>query len=179
MVERQGLGAVVLAGEARNVAVFRGHLGPAVAARVVGTIAGAHYEPASALATRALDLIRHVNASDQAASVDSVLIQAAGGGRATAGVDGTVEAANRGTIDRLYILRGWDEAGLACAGCAALQRGAQTTCRWCGKPTTAVSLGEAIVQRVIAADGTVESARTHAGLERAGGVAALLRYPTR
>jgi hypothetical protein len=33
-----------------------------------------------------------------------------------------------------------------------------------------------MVRRVIAADGTVESTGVHAGLERAGGIAALLRY---
>ena len=100
-----------------------------------------------------------------------------GGGRAASGVDATVEAVNRGTVDRLYILRSWEEAGRVCPACGALQREFNTACRWCGKPTSAVSLGEAIVQRVIAADGTVESAQAHAVLERAGGVAALLRYP--
>jgi hypothetical protein len=34
-----------------------------------------------------------------------------------------------------------------------------------------------MVQRVIAEGGAIESARDHAGLQRAGGVAALLRYP--
>jgi peptide subunit release factor 1 (eRF1) len=176
MVEQQGLGAIVLAGEARNLAVFRSQMPATVAARIVGNVAGAHYEAASAFASRALALIRHVAASNQAATVDSVLIDAAGDGRAAAGVDATVEAVNRGTVDRLYILRSWEEAGRVCPACGALQRGTSTACRWCGKPTSAVSLGEAIVQRVIAAEGTVESARAHAGLERAGGVAALLRY---
>ena len=177
MVEQQGLGAVVLAGEPRNLAVFRGHLPSTVAARIVGTVAGAHYEAASAFASRARELIQHVAAGNQAATVDAVLVEAEGGGRAASGVDATVEAVNRGTVDRLCILRSWEEAGRVCPACGALQREFNTACRWCGKPTSAVSLGEAIVQRVIAADGTVESAQAHAGLERAGGVAALLRYP--
>ena len=150
-----------------------------MAAAIVGTIAGAHYEAASAFASRALELIRHIAASNQAVTVDSVLTEAEGGGRAAAGVDAAVEAVNGGTVDRLYILRSWDEAGRVCPACGALQRGANTACRWCGKPTDTVSLGEAIVQRVIAADGVVESVRVHAGLERSGGVAALLRYPPR
>jgi hypothetical protein len=36
-----------------------------------------------------------------------------------------------------------------------------------------------MVQRVLAASGDVASVDTHAGLGRAGGVAALLRYPAR
>jgi peptide subunit release factor 1 (eRF1) len=177
LVEQQGLGAVVLAGEPRNLAVFRSHLPAPVAARVVGTVAAAHYEPASAFANRALGLLRHTAASSQGITVDAVLVKAAGSGRAAAGVDATVEAVNRGTVDRLYILRGWDEAGRACPACGALQRGFDSACRWCAKPTSPVSLGEAIVQRVIAADGAVESTPAHAGLKRAGGIAALLRYP--
>jgi peptide subunit release factor 1 (eRF1) len=176
MVEEQGLRAVVLAGEPRNLAVFRGHLPRTVAARIVGTIAGASYEAASVLASRALELIRHVAASDQAATVDSVLTEAEGGGRAAAGVDATVEAVNRGIVDRLYILKSWDEAGRVCPACGALQSGANTACRWCGKPTSSIPLGEEMVRRVLAADGIVESTGAHTGLERAGGIAALLRY---
>jgi peptide subunit release factor 1 (eRF1) len=176
MVEQQGLRTVVLAGEPRNVAVFRGHLPPTVAARVGGTIAGTHYEAASELASRALGLLRHMTASSQAVTVDSVLTQAAAGGRAASGVEATVEAVNRGTIDRLYILRSWEEAGCMCSACGVLQRGSDPACRWCGKPTKTVALGEAMVQRVIAADGAVESAHAHTGLARAGGIAALLRY---
>jgi peptide subunit release factor 1 (eRF1) len=177
MVDEQALPAVVLAGESRNLAVFRGHLASAVASRVVGTIAGTHYEPASALAGRAVELTRHAAASAQAATVDSVVVEAEGGGRAAGGVDAVVEAVNRGTVDRLYILRSWEEPGRRCSDCGALQRGSDTACRWCGKLTTPVPLGEAMVQRVIAEGGAIESARDHAGLQRAGGVAALLRYP--
>jgi peptide subunit release factor 1 (eRF1) len=177
MVEERGLGAVVLAGEPRNLAVFRAHLPSTVAALISGTVAGAHYEPASALASRALELTRHVAASNQAGTVESVLVEAEGGGRAAASVDAVVEAINRGIVDRLYILRSWEEPGRLCPHCGALQRGSDTACRWCGKPTSPVSLGEAFVQRVISGDGAVESTREHAGLERAGGVAALLRYP--
>jgi peptide subunit release factor 1 (eRF1) len=176
MVEQQDLCAVVLAGEPRNLAVFRGHLRPTVAARIVGTIAGAHYEAASALASRALELIRHMAASDQARSVDSVLLEAEGGGRAAVGVDATVKAVNRGIVDRLYILTSWDEAGRVCPACGAVQSGTSTACRWCGNPTSFTSLGEEMVRRVLAAGGIVESTGTHAGLERAGGIAALLRY---
>jgi hypothetical protein len=176
MVEDQGLDAVVLAGEPRNLAVFRSDLPSTVAARVVGTVAGAHYGATAALASRGLELLRHVAASTQGVTVDGVLVEAQGSGRAAAGIEATLAAVNRGAVDRLFILRGWEEAGRACAACGALQRGSDTPCRWCGEPTGPTPLGEAMVQRVIAADGTVESARAHAGLERAGGVAARLRY---
>jgi len=176
MVEQHNLRAVVLAGEERNLAVFRSHVAPSVAARIVGTIAGAHYEAASVLAGRGLEVIRHAAASDQTTTVESVLVDAGAGGRASTGPDATLEAVNRGSVDRLYVLRSWEEAGRACSVCGSLQRGTSTACRWCGKPTSLVDLGEEMVRRVIATDGVVESVGADAGLQRASGIAARLRY---
>jgi peptide subunit release factor 1 (eRF1) len=179
MVEHYGVRDIVLAGEARNVAVFRQHVTPALDARIVGHVAGAHHEPSSVLASRARDLVQHATASAQGATLDDVLVTAEGGGRAAEGVDATVEAVNRGTVARLYLLTTFDEAGAVCSECGALQRPTTGPCRWCGKATAPVELGEAMVHRAIATGGEVESVTAHAHLERAGGVAALLRYPSR
>jgi hypothetical protein len=72
-----------------------------------------------------------------------------------------------------------EEEGRACSGCGALQRATSDGCRWCGAVTRPVELGEAMVQRVLAAGGDVGSVEAHAALARVGGVAALLRYPPR
>jgi hypothetical protein len=106
-------------------------------------------------------------------------VDAAGGGRATAGVEATIEAANRGAVDRLFLLHRYAEEGRACAQCRALQRAGGETCRWCGGTTGEIELGEGLVQCVLASSGDVASVQTHAGLQQAGGVAALLRYPSR
>jgi hypothetical protein len=79
-------------------------------------------------------------------------------------------------VERLYLLHDFAEAGTICSACLALQRGAAVACRWCGKPTRAIDLGEAMVRRVLAAGGEVQTVSAHAGLARAGGVTALLRY---
>jgi peptide subunit release factor 1 (eRF1) len=179
LVDHYGLRAIVLAGEPRNLAVFRSHVPPRLAPRLVGEVAGARYEATSVLAERALELIRHRQAGETAASVETVLTSAEGGGRAVAGVDSTIEAVNRGTVDRLYLLRGYQGEGRVCPACHALQRADATACQWCGTATVAVDLGEAMVRRVIAAGGDVASVDVHAGLAQAGGVAALLRYPAR
>ena len=177
LVDHYGLRAIVLAGEPRNLAVFRTHIPPRLAGRLVGEVTGARYEPASALAERALALIRHRAAGDAAAALDAVLVEADGGGRAIAGVDATIDAVNRGAVDRLYLLPIYEEEGRVCPACHALERAASDVCRWCGAVTSLLELGEAMVQRVLAAGGDVASVDVHAGLERVGGVAALLRYP--
>jgi peptide subunit release factor 1 (eRF1) len=177
LVDHYGLRAIVLAGEPRNLAVFRTQVPPRLADRIVGDVAGARYEPTSAFAERALALIRDRGAGQAAAALDTVLIDAEGGGRAAAGVEAAIDAVNRGTVYRLYLLASYREDGRGCPACHALQRAEDVACRWCGAATSALELGEAMVQRVLAAGGDVASIDVHAGLERAGGVAALLRYP--
>ena len=179
LVDHDGLSAIVLAGEPRNLAVFRPHVPPRLANRIVGDVAGARYEPTSAFAERALALIRHRGAGQAAAALDTVLVDAEGGGRAAGGVEATIDAVNRGTVDRLYLLASYREDGRACPTCQALERTTDEVCRWCGAATNTLELGEAMVQRVLAAGGDVASLEVHAALERAGGVAALLRYPPR
>ncbi len=178
LVDHYGLRAVVLAGEARNLAVFRTHIPSPLDRRIVGEVSGARYEPTSALAERALAVLRHRAAGHVAGTLDALLVDAAGGGRAAAGIDATIDAVNRGTVDRLYLLGSYEGTGAACLSCHALQRTVTNECSWCGAVTRAVDLAEAMVQRVLAAGGDVASVDVHAGLGRAGGVAALLRYAT-
>jgi peptide subunit release factor 1 (eRF1) len=177
LVTGNGIERIVLAGEARTVAVFRPHMPPDLAGRVVGTIAAARYEPASALAARATPLIARVEADEERAALDAALTQAAKGGRAVAGVDETLEAVARAAVYRLFLLQGFREDGRACTGCATLQRGDAVTCRLCREPTEPRELGEAMVDRVLATGGRADLLDAHDGLARVGGVAALLRYP--
>lgn len=112
----------------------------------------------------------------KAAALDTVLVSAGGSGRVAVGVEATIDAVNRSTVNRLYLLATSWEDGRSCSACHALQRAEEVVCRWCGATTGALELGEAMVQRVLAAGGDIASIDVHAGLERAGGIAALLRY---
>lgn len=177
LVEERGLDRIVLAGEPRTLAVFRDHLPRAVAERVVGSVPGAHYEPARTLAERATVLVARVEAEATRAAVEAVLTEAAKGGRAVAGLEETLVAAARGAVQRLYLHRGFAEPGGECPACGTAQPGAGPACRLCGGPVRSVELGRWLVDRVLAAGGTAEVVEGHAGLAQAGGVAARLRYP--
>ena len=109
--------------------------------------------------------------------MDAVLVTAAKGGKAAAGVDATLEALNRGAGHRLYLLREFCESGGVCVACGDLGRGSRELCRLCGKLTRPVDLAEAMVHRVISAGGTVAAVPAHIALSGAGGVAARLRFP--
>ena len=177
LVDEQGAERIVLAGEPRAVAVFQRHLEGRIAPLVVGRVAGTRVEPASALAERARALLDLHEGATEAAALDHVLTEAAKDGRATVGVAATLVAATRGAVRRLYLLETFRETGRECVSCGAVQPGTSATCRMCGGTTKEVELGEALVRRVLATGGTVESVDVHAALELAGGVAALLRYP--
>lgn len=176
LLEEHGLERIVMAGEPRNLAVFREHIPPPVATLIVGSVSAARYENASAMASRAAALLASLERSEEAVAVDSVLVEAAKRGRAVAGLDATLEAVDRAAVRRLYLLESFTAPGRVCGECGALQSGSGPACRFCGKATRPVELGEAMVDAVLAAGGQVTTVEIHEGLTRAGGVAALLRY---
>jgi peptide subunit release factor 1 (eRF1) len=177
LMDEHGVERIVLAGEARAVAVFQKHLDGRVARLVIGTVAGSRHEPSRAFVERARALLGLRADDADAAAVDAVLTEAAKGGRAAAGLEAVLDAAGHGAVHRLYLLKTFRTPGRRCGGCSALQPGTGSACRVCGAPTEDVELGEALVQRVLATGGSVETVAAHAGLGRADGVAALLRYP--
>jgi peptide subunit release factor 1 (eRF1) len=177
LMEGYGLRTIVLAGDPRNVAVFRKELPPRIASSIVGTVAGARHEAIGLILDRAAEYLPHVQGQREAGGVDSALTEAAKRGKATAGLQATLEAVNRGAVHRLYVLKGWSAPGRRCGKCGTLQSGFSFTCPACGGETVTVELGEAMAERVVAAGGSVETIEVHQPLTAAGGVAAALRYP--
>lgn len=173
----KGVRQIVVAGEPRNIALFDKRLPRRIVERIVGRITGARHESAGVLVRRAAEFLADLERGEETAGVDAVLTEAAKSRGAVAGLEETLEAVIRGAVHRLYLLRGFTEAGRVCVECRSLQSGDAQKCRVCGKATKAVELGEAIVDRVIAAGGRVETIESHPGLGAVGGVAALLRYP--
>jgi peptide subunit release factor 1 (eRF1) len=175
LVDAAAIRLILLAGHEDRLAAFGEHLPDRIRRLVVGQVHAMAWEPASTIAQRAserLDLQEH---SDEVADVDAVLTEAAKGRHAVAG-PGTLEAARRGAIHRLYLLAGLRQAARECEQCAALQDAGER-CWLCGGPTRDVDLGTGLVDRVLASGGTVERIGEHAGLAAVGGVAARLRYP--
>lgn len=174
--DRSGIRHIVLAGDPGTVATFRSHLPTPMAEQVLGPIGASRHEPARALVARATALIAQHEAAQTAAQLDTLLARAAKGGRAVAGADETAEAAGRGAVHRLYLLRRFRQAGRSCAACGHLGPGTHAACPRCGATVREVELSEALPARVLATGGAVAVVDAHDGLSRVGGVAALLRY---
>jgi hypothetical protein len=166
LVERQGVERIVLAGEAKNVALLRQSLPLRIARLVAGAVAGARHEAGAALVGRAEGLLGELEKQEQGIALDAVLTEAAKGGQAVASVEETLEAVNRGAVHRLYLLRAFAERGSLCLGCAALQRSTDLRCHLCGSEAKLVELADACVGRVVASDGEIEVVDAHEGLCR-------------
>ena len=178
LVEGHGLRSIVLAGDSRNIAVFRQELPARLAALVVGAVAGARHEDMGLIVDRAAAYLPHVQGQREAEGVDAALTAAAKEGKASAGLEATLAAVNRGAVHRLYLLKGWSATGRRCGKCGFLADGRWSgPCPACGGEARPVELSEAMAERVAAAGGTVETIEVHQPLARAGGVAAELRYP--
>src|SRR5207244_8385290 len=102
-----------------------------VGAMVVGAVAGARHEPVSVLVERTVKLLGRRDGAVEEAEVEAAVTEAAKGGRATAGLEATLEAATRGAVHRLYLLRTFHESGRHCEGCGSIQAGAGAGCRLC------------------------------------------------
>ena len=177
LADSEGIERIIVAGEPRNIALLRKALPPLVAERIVGEIAGSRHESRDAFVRRAAELLPRAEGQREAEEVEAVLVTAAKGGKAAAGVEATLEAVNRKAVHRLYLLREFCEPGGVCMACGDLRRGSHELCRLCGKLTRPVDLAEAMAHRVIAPGGTVAAVSAHAALGAAGGVAARRRYP--
>jgi len=177
LVDGHDVRRIVLAGEPRNVAMFRQKLPPRLAALIVGIVAGSRHEEMGHIVARAAEYLPHAEGQRAAEGVDDVLTAAAKHGKAAAGLDATLDAVNRGAVHRLYLLKGWSVSGRRCDGCGMLQRSFAGTCPVCGGEAERLELGEAMADRVAAAGRTVETIEVHQPLAAAGGVAAELRYP--
>lgn len=175
IVDARGIRQILLAGQEDRLSAFRDHLPERVQRLVIGYVHATSWEPASAIAQRAAGRLDREEHSNEVADVDGVLTEAAKGGRAVAG-PGTLVAARRGAIHRLYIAANLRRQAYACTQCGALQEGG-VRCSLCGDPVHEIDLATALVERVVTAGGTVESVVDHAGLAAAGGFAARLRYP--
>jgi hypothetical protein len=87
---------VVFAGESGTLAALRNRLPGPLQAAVAGTMPAAWHEPAAAIAARADELVRRVEAESARQAVTQALTDAAKGRRAVTGVDDTLAAAARG-----------------------------------------------------------------------------------
>jgi peptide chain release factor subunit 1 len=176
-VEERRARWVVLAGESETLAALQDRLPPALKSALAGTVRGAWHESTAAIAVRADEAVRGIEAEAARQAIVRAVTDAGKGQRAVTGVDDTLAAASRGAVRQLLVLRSFTETGRACTACGTLSRGEGPACPVCHARTRAVELGDAAVARVLASGGTVAVVTDDSRLATAGGLAAILRFP--
>jgi peptide subunit release factor 1 (eRF1) len=130
---------------------------------------------------KAIGVERRIEADAEDRLVSQVVEAAGSGGRATCGVDATLEALWAGDIRTLLIAEALQLTGTECSNCRRLHRGNISICPSCGAPTHVLrDFSHQIEGRAVEQSARVEVVHGVAAdrLNNAGaGLAAFLRFP--
>jgi hypothetical protein len=148
LVDAEGASRVVLAGDEGAIPLLREALSPRVAALVKDVLRLDIRTPLDAVAEEVRQVLAAADAEDAETTADQLVGAVRAGGLGVAGLDETRTALEHGQVDELVL----DPAQLDAAARGELVRMAQVT------------------------SATVEVVQGHDGLQRLGGVGALLRY---
>ena len=176
LLEQRRNAHVLLNGQEEILANFTQHLPPWVRDRVIQHLSLDIRASDKAVLQQALEALREHEHVQENATVDRMIAMSMSGGLGALGINDTLDAVNRGAVHRLFLSRDFQEKGWQCTSCRALGHKVPVACPFCEGPVSTVDLEEAVVERVLAEDGSVETVNSHPRLRHYGGIGAILRF---
>lgn len=176
MIDSERFPCVIISGQERNLANFRGFLPKRVEDRVIGTL---HLDIKSDLAdiTEAcLGLIRKHQVRTRGERLVSLEEAGRKKERGALGPEPVTAAANMRSILHLFLHTDAVLAGWQCTGCRTIGHQVPLSCPACGKPVRSVDLGEELIAAAETEGATVELVPGPSTLLNYEGVGALLRF---
>ncbi len=168
---------VLLAGTEETVAQFRALLPKAWQSLVVGSLATDRDAAPGDLLTRAVEVGRRAEGEREALLVESAVTAAAKGKAGVTGLESTLRALHEGRVQTLMISEGYRAPGYVCSGCGLISAAEHAACPYCGSASSAIEDAiEHAVRKAMRSTVEVEVVSGSAALERAGRIAAVLRY---
>jgi len=168
---------VLIGGTDENVALFRQQLPKAWQSLVVGTFPIKRTAGHPQVWAKAMETVRQAERETERKLIDAVVTAAAKGKEGVLGLDGALSAAHAGQIQTLLISEGFRAPGYRCRGCGYLTAQKLPSCPFCGRDFGRIEDAvELAVRKVMVDGGDVEVVSGNPQLERAGKIAALLRY---
>lgn len=164
-------GGVILSGQERNVANFRGFLPKRVGDTVIGTLHLDIRTPTPEVTEACNELIRE---STRRRTADKVRVLESG--KEALGFAKVVAALNERKVSHLFVSRQASGRGWKCTGCAILGVEVPLGCPACGEAVRACDLVEAMISRAEIEHAEVETVDTETILDRYDGVGAVLRF---
>jgi peptide subunit release factor 1 (eRF1) len=178
---RRSFDRLIIMGPVEATTEFQEILPQALRTRIAAVVRGDENATNAEILKHALEVERGIEADAEERLATEVVEMAGSGGRATCGVDPTLEALWAGDIRTLVIAEAVELTGTECSNCGRLHRGNAPICPNCGGSTHILSdFSHQIVGRAVEEGGRVEVVHGAAArrLNTAGeGLAAFLRFP--
>lgn len=171
---------VVLIGQDRTLANFRGFLPERVKQQVTDVFSLDFSVERSMILRRIYERLFQREKERIFKEVEELREKAFQGGRAVFGLNGVLEALNKGQIQTLYLSNSLNLPGGRCLRCGALfpapSSSASFVCPLCRGEARAIDLGEEMVRLTLRQDGEVKWAEGNVLLKENENVAASLRF---
>jgi peptide chain release factor subunit 1 len=168
---------VLLAGTEETLAQFRALLPKAWQSLVVGSLATDRDAAAGDLLARAVEVGRRAEGAREAALVEGAVTAAAKGKAGATGLENTLRALHEGRVQTLMISEGYRAPGYVCSGCGLISAAEHAACPYCGSTSSAIEDAvEHAVRKAMRSTVEVEVVSGSRALEKAGRIAAVLRY---
>lgn len=164
-------GGVILSGQERNVANFRGFLPKRIDEKVIGVLHLDMHSSQEDVSAACTALIR-------GRARGEVMARAAGleGARAAVGFNRVVAALNERKVDTLFVSTRAAARGWRCTGCRVIGLEVPLGCPVCSQPVRSCDLVEAMILTAEAEGATVACIDEASPLDRFEGVGAALRF---
>jgi len=168
---------VLIGGTDDNISVFRNALPKAWQSLILGSFPISMTASHADVLARAMQVGQESERQRSSHLVENMVTMAAKGGNAVTGLRNTLAAINQSRVQTLVIRAGLHAKGFYCPNCDLMMLDAGSTCGSCGgKMEVAEDVVELAVNSTIRRGGVVEVVRADPGLDKAGGIGALLRY---
>jgi peptide chain release factor subunit 1 len=174
---------VVLIGQDRTLANFKSFLPERLKQQIADTFSVDFFEERSRVLRRIFDRLMQREREEVSRQIKELKERTPQRGRATLGLDGTLEALNQGQIQTLYLLASFNLMGGRCSQCGSLAlthphppAPPSASCPFCKGSLRGIHLGEEMMRSVIRQDGEVTWVEENITLKENDGVGASLRF---
>jgi len=173
---------IVLIGQERIAANFKTFLPERVRHHIADAFSIDFSEERSKIILYTLERLLHKESEEVAHQIQGLAEKALKAGMATLGLNGTLEALNKGQVHTLYLLASFSLWGGKCCRCGSLnlahpKENLSVSCTLCKGETKTVDLGEEMMRSTLRQDGEVKWVEEHPVLKEHDGMGASLRFP--
>ncbi len=172
---------VVLIGQDRIIANFKTFLPERIKQQITDTFSMDFSEERSKMLRRIFERLFQKEREEVSRQILELKERTPQGGLATLGLNGTLEAVNKGQVQTLYLLTSFSLSGGKCRQCRSLTLlyppgNPSIPCPLCKGEIKAVKLGEELMRFVLCQDGEVKWVEGNGTLKENDGVGASLRF---